>query len=113
MEIILVEVVSIESLPKLFFYSKCQSSWNEIKAYLNRTFWRLRETLQLLLMYCWNPVTGKVVKDSEYFQDDGIIWPEGYTAVRKFISIRGAFCILCMPLFFSISFDHPILIGTM
>ncbi|XWS09310.1 hypothetical protein CRYUN_Cryun40dG0074500 [Craigia yunnanensis] len=31
---------------------------------------------------------GKIVKDSEYFQDDGIIWPEGYTAARKFISIR-------------------------
>ncbi|XWS22244.1 hypothetical protein CRYUN_Cryun29cG0017900 [Craigia yunnanensis] len=31
---------------------------------------------------------GKIVKDSEYFEDDGIIWPEGYTAVRKFTSIR-------------------------
>ncbi|KHG12785.1 Histone-lysine N-methyltransferase ATX2 -like protein [Gossypium arboreum] len=31
---------------------------------------------------------GKVVKDSEYFQDDGIIWPEGYTAVRKFTSVK-------------------------
>ncbi|OMP03819.1 hypothetical protein COLO4_10182 [Corchorus olitorius] len=31
---------------------------------------------------------GKVVKDSEYFRDDGIIWPEGYTALRKFTSVR-------------------------
>ncbi|KAL5781988.1 hypothetical protein ACOSP7_007017 [Xanthoceras sorbifolium] len=30
---------------------------------------------------------GKIVKDSEYFQDDRSIWPEGYTAVRKFMSI--------------------------
>ncbi|KAK6255362.1 hypothetical protein SCA6_016667 [Theobroma cacao] len=30
---------------------------------------------------------GKIVKDSEYFQGDGIIWPEGYTAVRKFTSL--------------------------
>ncbi|KAK8636898.1 hypothetical protein V6N13_064333 [Hibiscus sabdariffa] len=31
---------------------------------------------------------GKVVKDSEYFQDDGIIWPEGYTVVREAISVK-------------------------
>ncbi|WCJ41500.1 Histone-lysine N-methyltransferase ATX2 [Euphorbia peplus] len=30
---------------------------------------------------------GKIVKDSEYFQDDRFIWPEGYTALRKFSSI--------------------------
>ncbi|XP_028092833.1 histone-lysine N-methyltransferase ATX2-like isoform X4 [Camellia sinensis] len=30
---------------------------------------------------------GKIVKDSEYFQDGRFIWPEGYTAVRKFPSI--------------------------
>ncbi|XP_031271305.1 histone-lysine N-methyltransferase ATX2-like isoform X2 [Pistacia vera] len=30
---------------------------------------------------------GKIVKDSEYFQDDRFIWPEGYTAIRKFTSI--------------------------
>ncbi|KAJ9178448.1 hypothetical protein P3X46_010328 [Hevea brasiliensis] len=30
---------------------------------------------------------GKIVKDSEYFQDDRFIWPEGYTALRKFTSI--------------------------
>ncbi|KAF5946840.1 hypothetical protein HYC85_017068 [Camellia sinensis] len=29
---------------------------------------------------------GKIVKDSEYFQDERFIWPEGYTAVRKFPS---------------------------
>ncbi|XP_039045575.1 histone-lysine N-methyltransferase ATX2-like isoform X2 [Hibiscus syriacus] len=31
---------------------------------------------------------GKVVKDSEYFQDDGIVWPEGYTVVRESISVK-------------------------
>ncbi|TXG72916.1 hypothetical protein EZV62_001495 [Acer yangbiense] len=31
---------------------------------------------------------GKIVKDSEYFQDDRSIWPEGYTAIRKFTSIK-------------------------
>ncbi|KAK8510354.1 hypothetical protein V6N12_011725 [Hibiscus sabdariffa] len=31
---------------------------------------------------------GKVVKDSEYFQDDEIIWPEGYTVVRESISVK-------------------------
>ncbi|KAJ4841207.1 hypothetical protein Tsubulata_043984 [Turnera subulata] len=30
---------------------------------------------------------GKIVKDSEYFQNDRSIWPEGYTALRKFRSI--------------------------
>ncbi|CAN1170991.1 Histone-lysine N-methyltransferase ATX2 [Linum perenne] len=29
---------------------------------------------------------GKIVKDSEYFQDDKSIWPEGYTALRKYTS---------------------------
>ncbi|KAL3572554.1 hypothetical protein D5086_026458, partial [Populus alba] len=31
---------------------------------------------------------GKIVKDSEHFQDDRFIWPEGYTALRKFTSIK-------------------------
>ncbi|GMI70468.1 Arabidopsis TRITHORAX 1, SET DOMAIN PROTEIN 27 [Hibiscus trionum] len=31
---------------------------------------------------------GKVVKDSEYFQDDEIIWPEGYIVVRESISVK-------------------------
>ncbi|EEF34619.1 histone-lysine N-methyltransferase ATX2 [Ricinus communis] len=30
---------------------------------------------------------GKIVKDSEYFQNDRFIWPEGYTALRKFTSV--------------------------
>ncbi|XP_022150376.1 histone-lysine N-methyltransferase ATX2 isoform X2 [Momordica charantia] len=30
---------------------------------------------------------GKIVKDSKYFQNDGSVWPEGYTAVRKFSSL--------------------------
>ncbi|KAF5733855.1 histone-lysine N-methyltransferase ATX2-like [Tripterygium wilfordii] len=30
---------------------------------------------------------GKIVKDSQYFQDNKFIWPEGYTALRKFTSI--------------------------
>ncbi|KAI7982034.1 hypothetical protein LOK49_Contig1G00014 [Camellia lanceoleosa] len=32
-------------------------------------------------------ILGKIVKDSKYFQDGRFIWPEGYTAVRKFLSI--------------------------
>uniref|UniRef100_A0A5B7CI00 Putative histone-lysine N-methyltransferase ATX2 n=1 Tax=Davidia involucrata TaxID=16924 RepID=A0A5B7CI00_DAVIN len=31
---------------------------------------------------------GKIVKDSDFFQDERFIWPEGYTAVRKFTSIK-------------------------
>ncbi|CAK7348099.1 unnamed protein product [Dovyalis caffra] len=31
---------------------------------------------------------GKIVKNSEHFQDDRFIWPEGYTALRKFTSIK-------------------------
>lgn len=31
---------------------------------------------------------GKVVKDSEFFQNDKFIWPEGYTAMRKFTSLK-------------------------
>ncbi|GLT47147.1 hypothetical protein SLA2020_208610 [Shorea laevis] len=30
---------------------------------------------------------GEVVKDSEYFHNDRFVWPEGYTALRKFSSI--------------------------
>ncbi|KAF6145841.1 hypothetical protein GIB67_028836 [Kingdonia uniflora] len=30
---------------------------------------------------------GKIVRDSEYFHKEQHIWPEGYTAVRKFMSI--------------------------
>ncbi|CAN6725527.1 unnamed protein product [Malus baccata var. baccata] len=30
---------------------------------------------------------GKIVRDSECFQDEKYIWPEGYTALRKFTSI--------------------------
>ncbi|XP_050258287.1 histone-lysine N-methyltransferase ATX2 isoform X1 [Quercus robur] len=30
---------------------------------------------------------GKIVKDSEHFQDERFVWPEGYTAMRKFTSI--------------------------
>ncbi|XVF29329.1 hypothetical protein REPUB_Repub15cG0111300 [Reevesia pubescens] len=65
LEIMLVEVVSKDLMPKLS-----------------------PRKLQVFLMDCWIPPAGKIVKDSEYFQDDGIIWPEGYTAVRKFTSIR-------------------------
>ncbi|KAJ6956318.1 histone-lysine N-methyltransferase ATX2-like [Populus alba x Populus x berolinensis] len=32
---------------------------------------------------------GKIVKDSEHFQDNRFTWPEGYTALRKFTSIKG------------------------
>lgn len=30
---------------------------------------------------------GRIVRDSKYFQDERYIWPEGYTALRKFTSI--------------------------
>ncbi|CAN4090750.1 unnamed protein product [Withania somnifera] len=30
---------------------------------------------------------GKIVEDSELFRDEKFIWPEGYTAVRKFLSV--------------------------
>lgn len=32
---------------------------------------------------------GKIVKGSDNFQKEKLIWPEGYTAVRKFPSITG------------------------
>ncbi|KAF9688319.1 hypothetical protein SADUNF_Sadunf02G0185100 [Salix dunnii] len=32
---------------------------------------------------------GKIVKDSQHFQVDRFIWPEGYTALRKFTSMKG------------------------
>lgn len=31
---------------------------------------------------------GKIVRDSEFFQDGKYIWPEGYTAMRQFTSIK-------------------------
>lgn len=37
----------------------------------------------------YNFLAGKIVKDSQYFQDNNSIWPEGYTALRKFTSIAG------------------------
>lgn len=38
---------------------------------------------------------GKIVKDSKYFQNDGSVWPEGYTAVRKFSSLTGGYLNFC------------------
>lgn len=32
---------------------------------------------------------GKVVKDSEFFHTENHIWTEGYTAIRKFPSLKG------------------------
>lgn len=32
---------------------------------------------------------GSIVRDSQYFHNKRCIWPEGYTALRKFFSIRG------------------------
>nr|AAD24842.1 hypothetical protein [Arabidopsis thaliana] len=32
-------------------------------------------------------LTGKVVTDSQFFKDENHIWPEGYTAMRKFTSL--------------------------
>jgi len=34
-------------------------------------------------------LTGKVVTDSQFFKDENHIWPEGYTAMRKFTSLTG------------------------
>lgn len=34
-------------------------------------------------------LTGKVVTDSQFFKDENHIWPEGYTAMRKFTSLKG------------------------
>ncbi|GAB4858033.1 Mn(2+) transporter atx2 [Ancistrocladus abbreviatus] len=31
---------------------------------------------------------GEIVRDSDYFQDGRTVWPAGYTAIRKFSSIR-------------------------
>ncbi|XP_010522208.1 PREDICTED: histone-lysine N-methyltransferase ATX2 isoform X2 [Tarenaya hassleriana] len=31
---------------------------------------------------------GKIVTDSKFFKDDKHIWPEGYTAMRKFVSLK-------------------------
>lgn len=39
--------------------------------------------------------SGKIVKDSKYFQSDGSVWPEGYTAVRKFSSLTGGYLNFC------------------
>lgn len=33
--------------------------------------------------------SGKIVGDSTAFRDGRSIWPEGYTAVRKFTSVTG------------------------
>lgn len=33
--------------------------------------------------------TGKIVRDSDLFQDERFTWPEGYTAVRKYTSVTG------------------------
>ncbi|CAH2059896.1 unnamed protein product [Thlaspi arvense] len=35
----------------------------------------------------WN-LLRKIVTDSQFFKDDNHIWPEGYTAMRKFTSIK-------------------------
>lgn len=40
---------------------------------------------------------GRIVTDSEFFKDSHHTWPEGYTAMRKFISLKGqlftSFCV--------------------
>lgn len=43
----------------------------------------------IVLTSSCNYCSGKIVRDSEFFQDGKYIWPEGYTAVRKFTSIKG------------------------
>lgn len=39
---------------------------------------------------CLVEYTGKIVKDTDNFHDDKFIWPEGYTALRKFPSVTGS-----------------------
>lgn len=34
-------------------------------------------------------LTGKIVTDSQFLKDENHIWPEGYTAMRKFTSLKG------------------------
>ena len=34
---------------------------------------------------------GKIVRDSEHFHTENQIWTEGYTAVRRFSSVKGVF----------------------
>lgn len=48
---------------------------------------------------------GKIVKDSDRFQVEGFICPEGYTAMRKFTSITGRVSSLKILLWFRVHFD--------
>lgn len=41
------------------------------------------------------------MKNSKYFQNDGSVWPEGYTAVRKFSSLTGGYLNFCNYLCFA------------
>ncbi|KAL0897204.1 hypothetical protein Bca101_081165 [Brassica carinata] len=45
----------------------------------------MNSILMKLLMTC---LTGKIVTDSQFFKDENHIWPEGYTAMRKFTSLK-------------------------
>ncbi|KAF2322266.1 hypothetical protein GH714_009861 [Hevea brasiliensis] len=77
------------------FHLKCRKphfarSLEEAKMYLSE------QKLPRRMLQLQNSMNGdancdsasrKIVKDSEYFQDDRFIWPEGYTALRKFTSI--------------------------
>ncbi|KAJ0259951.1 PWWP domain-containing protein [Hirschfeldia incana] len=38
--------------------------------------------------FAYDLFTGKIVTDTQFFKDENHIWPEGYTAMRKFTSLK-------------------------
>ena len=51
-----------------------------------------------------NHYAGKIVRDSSNFQNEKYIWPEGYSAVRKFTSFSGE--LLIAKVFLLFHFAH-------
>lgn len=49
-------------------------------------YFQLAIGMNSIIMNC---LTGKIVTDSQFFKDENNIWPEGYTAMRKFTSLKG------------------------
>jgi hypothetical protein len=45
-------------------------------------------SLTLPLLYSSLSFSGRIVTDSDYFHNKKHIWPEGYTAFRKFRSVK-------------------------
>lgn len=48
-------------------------------------------SLTLPLLYSSLSFSGRIVTDSDYFHNKKHIWPEGYTAFRKFRSVKGSY----------------------